>query len=66
MDILDQLRQRVENAVVNLAHNLIANGDEGDMLPIGDIEVKETDDGVRVHFISKPKPKSKIKALDES
>jgi len=64
---LDHLQQRMENAAVNLAHGLQNIDGFDDVLPIGDISVKQTADGVNVKFIQKPKVASKAhKDVDES
>lgn len=57
MDTLEQLKQRVENAVRNLAMGMIAGGGGEDLLPIGDISVDQTSDGVVVKFVAKVKAK---------
>ena len=68
LSTLDHLENRVLNAVVNLAHGLEANGGHEDVLPIGNISVKQTADGVNVKFIEKPaRSASKLsKDVDES
>lgn len=65
-DSLDQLEARVKNAVDNLAKGMIAGGDTGDMLPLEDISVTKTSDGVTVKFIGKPKAKKARKVTDHS
>jgi hypothetical protein len=53
MDTLEQLRQRVENASIALAHEMAAAGTDADVLPIGNITVEPTSDGVVVRFVKK-------------
>lgn len=66
--VLDQLRQRVENAVMSLRNELLASVVSSELLPVGDIRVKKTADGVAVKFIPKPtKADAKLdKGADES
>ncbi len=68
MDTLEQLRQRVHNATVNLALGMAANGMDEGVLPIDEITVKKTPDGVVVKFVDTPvkRPKLRPKSLDES
>ena len=64
---LDHLEKRIYNSAVNLAHGLNNIVGFDDVLPIGDISVKKTADGVNVKFIQKPNAASKtIKDVDES
>ena len=51
MSILDQLRLRVELAAKALRNDLLASNQADDVLPVGDITVETTDDGVVVKFV---------------
>ena len=51
MTLLEQLRLRVELASKNLRNELLAANQADAVLPVGDITVEITDDGVIVHFV---------------
>ncbi len=67
---LDHLERRMLNAAINLAHGLQNVGGFDDVLPIDNISVEQTADGVQVHFIEKPgkgkKASKPVKEVDES
>ena len=66
-DKLDQLQRKVQIAVVSLAHELVNNDDAEGVLPIDEITVKQTIEGVVVKFMREAAKKPKlVKPSNES
>ncbi len=55
MTILEQLRIRVELAAKNLRNELLSTNDADAVLPVGDITVEITANGVIVQFVKEDK-----------
>ena len=55
MTLLEQLRIRVELASKNLRNELLAANQADDVLPVGDITVEITANGVIVQFVKEDK-----------
>ncbi len=69
MDALDQLGKIVANVARGLAVEMMAAQTDKDVLPLDEIVVEKTADGVKVKFIQRPSAKKAAKVLprlDES
>lgn len=64
MDNNQQLRQRVDAAIKNLRNEMIAAGIDDNILPVDEISVEITNDGVVVKFF-KVETKKVKKATDD-
>ena len=62
MDAIEQLQQRVDNAVRGLFHEMTAAGDASGVLPLERITVERTATGVVVEFIESAPIKKSAKA----